>query len=73
MSYLFRVAAGIIVSINFNLTHLRATLNDYPWSSNVPLQYQVRIVCRVSHLRARCKLQYSYLTTPPFVTILRRL
>ena len=32
--------AGIIVSVNFNITHLRATLNDYPWSSNVPLQYR---------------------------------
>lgn len=30
---------GIIVSINFNITHLRATLNDYPWSAAVPLQY----------------------------------
>lgn len=26
--------------MNFNITHLRATLNDYPWSSNVPLQYR---------------------------------
>jgi membrane protein required for beta-lactamase induction len=32
--------SGIIVSINFNITHLRATLNDYPWSANVALQYR---------------------------------
>lgn len=60
------ILLGVIVSINFNITSLRAALHDYPWSVSVPLHY-----ASLSQFHFFRWLFLLYLLLPTFLLVTR--